>query len=151
MNCLDLHFNFVLYCCKWICCLLNIMDSQLCPTLCDPMDCSLPGSSVRGIILARVLEWVAISSTRGSSWPRIKPLFPASPALAGKFFTNSITWEADNFPCGAVGKELRVISSPTVPALLSSLSPFLQAWDQSWSHLGWRFPLCFFKAHYIFL
>ena len=43
---------------------------QSCPTLCDPMDCSLPGFSVRGIFQARVLEWVAISFSRGSSWPR---------------------------------------------------------------------------------
>ena len=35
--------------------------AQSCPTLCDPMDCSLPGSSVHGIFQARVLEWVAIS------------------------------------------------------------------------------------------
>ena len=41
-----------------------------CPTLCDPMDCSPPGSSVHGIFQARVLEWVAISSSRGSSRPR---------------------------------------------------------------------------------
>ena len=34
---------------------------QLCPTLCDPMDCSLPGSSVHGILQARILEWLAIS------------------------------------------------------------------------------------------
>ena len=40
---------------------------QLCPTLSDPMDCSLPGSSVHGIFQARVLEWVTISSSRGSS------------------------------------------------------------------------------------
>ena len=39
-------------------------------TLCDPMDCSLPGSSLHGILQARVLEWVAISFSRGSSWPR---------------------------------------------------------------------------------
>ena len=38
--------------------------------LCDPMNCSLPGSSVHGIIQARVLEWIAISFSRGSSWPR---------------------------------------------------------------------------------
>ena len=38
--------------------------------LCDPMDCSLPGSPVHGILQARVLEWVAISSSRGSSQPR---------------------------------------------------------------------------------
>ena len=41
--------------------------AQSCPTLCDPMDCSLPGFSVHGIFLARVLEWVAISFSRGSS------------------------------------------------------------------------------------
>ena len=44
--------------------------AQSCPTLCDPMDCSLPGFSVRGIFQTRVLEWVAISFSRGSSWPR---------------------------------------------------------------------------------
>ena len=41
--------------------------AQLCPTLCNPMDCSLQGSSVHGIFQARVLEWVAISFSRGSS------------------------------------------------------------------------------------
>ena len=44
--------------------------TQSCPTLCDPMDCNLPGSSVRGIFQARVLEWGAISFSRGSSQPR---------------------------------------------------------------------------------
>ena len=41
---------------------------QLCPTLCDPVICSLPGSSVHGIFQARILEWVAISSSKVSSW-----------------------------------------------------------------------------------
>ena len=44
--------------------------AQLCLTLCDPMDCSLPGSPVHGIFQARVLERVAISFSRRSSWPR---------------------------------------------------------------------------------
>ena len=44
--------------------------AQSCPTLCDPMDCSLPGSSVHGIFQARILEKVAIYFSRGSSWPR---------------------------------------------------------------------------------
>ena len=44
--------------------------TQSCLTLCDPMDCSPPGSSVHGIFLARVLEWIVISYSRGSSWPR---------------------------------------------------------------------------------
>ena len=49
--------------------------AQSCLTLCDPMDCSLPGSSVHGIFQARVLEWVAISFSRGSSWPRDQSWF----------------------------------------------------------------------------
>ena len=44
--------------------------AQSCPTLCDPTDCSLPGSSIRGVSQARILEWVAISSSRESSLPR---------------------------------------------------------------------------------
>ena len=43
---------------------------QLHPTLCNPMDCSLPGSSVHEILQARILEWVAIPSFRGSSQPK---------------------------------------------------------------------------------
>ena len=44
--------------------------TQLCPTLCDPVDYSPPGSSVHGILQARILEWVAISFSRGSSRPK---------------------------------------------------------------------------------
>ena len=44
--------------------------TQLCPTLCNPVDCSPPGSSVRRIFQASLLKWVAISSSRGSSQPR---------------------------------------------------------------------------------
>ena len=44
--------------------------TQSCPTLCDPVDCSPPGSSIHGILLARILAWVAVSSSRGSSQPR---------------------------------------------------------------------------------
>ena len=43
---------------------------QLCPALCDPMDCTLPGSSVPRVLQARILEWVAMPSSRGSSRPR---------------------------------------------------------------------------------
>ena len=44
--------------------------TQSCPTLCDSLDCSLPGSSVLGVFQARILEWVAMPSSRGSSQPR---------------------------------------------------------------------------------
>ena len=48
-----------------------MLVAQSCPTLCNPMACSPPGSSVHGIIQARILEWVAMPFSRGSSWPRI--------------------------------------------------------------------------------
>ena len=52
--------------CLCCCCLVT----KSCLTLCDPMDCCWPGSPVRGISQARILEWVALSFSRGSSWPR---------------------------------------------------------------------------------
>ena len=51
----------------------------------NPMDCSLPGSSLQGTFQARILQWVAISSSKGSVPPRYLAL---SPALAGRFFTS---------------------------------------------------------------
>ena len=69
---------------------------QSCSTLCDPMDYSPPGFSVREILQARILEWVAMPSSRGSSQPRIEPVSPMSPALAGGFFTTSTTYEQLN-------------------------------------------------------
>ena len=61
------------------------------------MDCSLLGSSVHGILQARILEWLAMPSSRRSSQPRdwtcVKPVSLTSPALAGGFFTTSTTWE----------------------------------------------------------
>ena len=50
--------------------------TQLCMTLCNPMDCSPPGSSVHGIFQARILEWVSMPSSRESSHPGIKPRSP---------------------------------------------------------------------------
>ena len=61
----------------------------LCLTLCNPVDCSLPASSVHGILQARILEWVSCSSPRNLPDPQIKPVFLVSPALAGRFFITS--------------------------------------------------------------
>ena len=56
-----------------------------CLTLCDPLDCILPGSSVHAILQARMLEWVAIPSSRGSSQPRDQTQVSH---IAGRFFTD---------------------------------------------------------------
>ena len=58
-------------------------------TLCDPMDCISPGSSVYGILQARILEWVAMPSSMGSSWSRDQTHVSVSPAIAVSFFTTS--------------------------------------------------------------
>ena len=66
--------------------------AQSCPTLCDPMDCSLSGSSIHGIFQARVLEWIAISFSRGSSsQPRNQRWVSG---IAGRRFTVWATREA---------------------------------------------------------
>ena len=67
---------------------LHAKSLQSCPILCDPMDCSLPGSSVHGILQTRILEWVAMPSSRGSSWPRDQTRISCSSSVAGRFFTN---------------------------------------------------------------
>ena len=75
---------------------------QLCLTFCEPMDCSPPGSSLRGISQARIQEWVAISFSRGDlpdpGIEPVSPASPASPAWAGGFFTSSATWESVSSP-----------------------------------------------------
>ena len=68
----------------------------------DPMDCGLPGSSVQGILQARVLEWVAISFSRGSSWPRDQTQVSCT---AGRFFTN---WATRKAPKRKVGTRFPV-------------------------------------------
>ena len=65
-----------------------------CPTLCDPMDWSPPGSSVHGILQARLLEWVAIPFCRGSSWPRDRTW---DSCTAGRFFTHWATREVQKW------------------------------------------------------
>ena len=63
---------------------MKAIVTQSCPTLYDPVDCSPPGSSVHGILQARVLEWVATSFSRGSSQPRDQTQVSC---IAGGFFT----------------------------------------------------------------
>ena len=77
-----------------MCACVSAKSLQSCPTLCDSMDCRLPGLSVRGILQARILECVAMPSSRESFQPRIQPASLLSPTLSGGFFTISATWEA---------------------------------------------------------
>ena len=67
--------------------------TQSCWTLCDPMDCNPPRSSVHGILQARIVECVAMPSSRGSSWPRDQTWVTC---IAGRFLTIWATREAQS-------------------------------------------------------
>ena len=75
-----------------ICVCANLLQS--CPALCNPMDYSPPGSSVRGILQARILEWLAGPPSRNFPNPGIEPTSLTPPALAGRLFTASAAWES---------------------------------------------------------
>ena len=72
---------------------MHVKSLQSCPAVWDPMDCSLPDSSVHGTLQARILESVAIPFSRGSSQPRDQNCISMSQALGGGFFTTRATWE----------------------------------------------------------
>ena len=67
---------------------------QLAPTLCDPVDCSPPRSSVHKGLQARILEWVATPSSRGSPQPRDRTSISCVSCIGRGLFTTSATWEA---------------------------------------------------------
>ena len=80
--------------CEVVGAFLDLVHAQLRLTLWDPMDCSLPGSSVHGILQARILEWVACSPPGDLPDSEIKSASLMSSALAANFFITRATWEA---------------------------------------------------------
>ena len=72
---------------------------QSCLTLCDFMDCSPPGSSVHGILQTRILEWVTMPSSKGSSWPRDR----------NHIFYVSLRWQVGSWPLEPPGKPTEYI------------------------------------------
>ena len=95
---------------------LRVLVAQSCPTLCSLMDSSLLGSSVHGIFQARILEWVAIAFSRGSSWPKNRTQVSC---IADRFF---IVWTT---------KEAHPLSSLKTSALISYLSSLNTAFQNS--------------------
>ena len=81
----DSQFLKVIFC-LW----KKVLVAQSCPTLCNPMNCSLPGFSAREILQARLLGWIAIPFSKGSSRPRDQTQVSH---IAGRFFTIWVTKE----------------------------------------------------------
>ena len=133
----------MLYCAK---------SFQPCLMLCDLMDCSLPGSSVHGIFQARILEWVAMPSSRGSSRPRdwthvlcllhskvgSLPLVP--PGKPNPIYT-TLKWSVsllqktplrEGYDRSQGKKSLQQISSLVIPM-------YIQVWEEAWNRQSyWR-------------
>ena len=72
--------------------------TQSCPSLCTPLGCSPPVSSVHGISQARILKWIAISSSRGSSWPRDWTWVSCVSCIGRRILHHWAIWEAQVFP-----------------------------------------------------
>ena len=130
--------------------------TKSCPALCDAADCSLPGSSVHGILQARILEWVAISFSRGSSRPRNRTRVTC---IAGGFFADWAMREAHDM--SRLTKFLRALRAPewSSPGALHPLSPkasvsttscamghlastrrLLKVNSSDWTQLSWASP-----------
>ena len=112
--------------------------AQSCPTLCDPVDCSPPGSSVHGILQAGILEWVAISFSRGSSWPKDRTQVSR---IAGRLFN---FWATRGFCHTTVQISCNYTHIPS----LQSLTPFLPSHPSSLSQSAWLGSPCHTATSY---
>ena len=104
---------------------VKVLVAQSCPTLCNPMDCSLPSSSAHGILQAKILEWVSISFSRGSSQLRDRTWVCC---MAGRFFTIWATKEAHtplkaHFEILSLIKSSQTLWTPTSTSVLN-VSPY---------------------------
>ena len=114
----------------------------------DPIDCSPTGSSAHGISQARILEWVVINFSIGSSYLGIEPASLVSPSLSGRFFTTSTIWE-DQTKANHLQMEVSILPSPgmvcsvshhhcpsgdNVNSLSSSFQSALNCWGGGGEH-----------------
>ena len=103
-----------------LCCTKSL---QSCPTLCNPMNCSPPGSSVHGILQARILEWVAMPSSRGSSQLRDQTWISYV----------YLHWQVGSLPLVPPGKSLKKYLFSTISSVVSSAVNFYDSLCTSWA------------------
>ena len=95
----SLYIHTYIHTCILLCVCVCVLVTQSWLAICDPMDRSLPGSSVHEILQARILEWVTIPFSRGSSWPRDKTWFSSN---EDRFFIIWATWKTHMCVCVCV-------------------------------------------------
>ena len=92
-----LSYNIYLHVFTYVC----YVCAQLCPTFCNPMKYNPPASSIHGIFQTRIFQWVAISSSSGSSWPRDGTCYSCVSGTTGRFFTTE--------PSGKIYEDFRYV------------------------------------------
>ena len=90
--CVCVYVHYICVCVVYAC--VHAKSLQSCLPLWDPMDCSLPGSSVHGILQARILEWVAVPFSRVSSWPGDWTCLFYIFCIGRQALYHWVTWEA---------------------------------------------------------
>ena len=122
---------------EWVCSCVLVTQSR--PLLYDPMDCGLSGSSVHGVLQARIMEWIAIPFSRGFSWPRDQTRLSC---MAGRFFT---IWATRDL-------ERKIDLSQRVIQYLSHwivLETAISGWKRKTQNGPWKFLWFAFFSHRI--
>ena len=96
------HTWMNVFVCVCVCVCVCVVHDQPCSTLLYPIDCSSPGSSVYGVSQARILKWVAISSSRGPSWSRDRTCVSCVSCIDRKALYHYSTWEVQLDEWGAI-------------------------------------------------
>ena len=115
--------------------------AQSCPTLCDPMDCSLSGSSFHGIFQVRVLEWIAISFFRGYSQPRNRTRVSL---IAGRLFTVGAIREVHMM---LQKSQMNFLANPILYIYPQTHVKLTRTWNPQFFFIVFSRELCEFEIH----
>ena len=122
--------------------------AQSCPTLCNPMNCSQTDSLVQGIFQARTLEWVAISYSKGSSWPRDQTWVSFVSCIGRQILCHCATWESHGWTEEPGG--LQSMGSTNWLSMHAHISSLEKCLFKSNSLFDWLFVFCY-KLYELFV
>ena len=112
------------------------MPAQKCLILCNPMGCSPPGSHIHAIFQAKILEWFAISYSRGFSWPRDRIPISCGSCIAGRFFTAGPPGKPDDVGFSSVTQLCLTLCDP-MDSSMPGFPVHHQLPEFSQTHVNW--------------
>ena len=131
-------------------CVCVCVSTQLCPTLCDLLDCDLPGSSLHGISQARILEWVAISYSKREGWVRVPVWHRPEGSLACQGGSSHLAPASPANPISYAPSPSPPHPLPTTLAITENAKSFCPSSLLTQTHLGFiclDFPFPFLRNH----